>query len=86
MSNRRKIENGALALPIFGAILIVPPLLNVFNVEVLIFGAPLIIIYLFSLWILLIIATFFLSRHLPDNPTLEQNNDSFEADDIEGEN
>ncbi len=86
MSNRRKIENGALALSIFGAILIVPPLLNVFNVEVLIFGAPLIIIYLFSLWILLIIATFFLSRHLSDSPTLEQNNDGFEAGDIEGEN
>ncbi len=64
MANRRKLENAALALSVFGVILMVPPLLSIFNIPIKLFGAPLVVIYLFSLWLVLIGATFFLSSRL----------------------
>ncbi len=86
MANYRKIENAALALAIFGAILIVPPLLNLFNIEILLFGTPLIIIYLFTLWILLIVGTFLLSIALAKHPSsrVNEENDIMDIDE-EGE-
>lgn len=66
MVHRQKLENGALALSVFGAILIVPPILSVFNVPVRIYGAPLAIAYLFVVWIGLIMVTALLSRHMKD--------------------
>jgi hypothetical protein len=64
MAGRRRIETAALVLPIFGALLIVPPLIGVFNLPVALFGIPLIAIYLFAVWIGLIGATAMLSRRL----------------------
>jgi hypothetical protein len=64
MPSRRRLETAALVLPVFGALLVVPPLLGVFNVPVTIGGIPLVAIYLFSIWIGLIVATFVLSRFL----------------------
>ena len=64
MAERRRIETAALFLPIFGALLFVPPLLGVFNIPVTVFGIPIVAIYLFSIWIALILATFLLSRLL----------------------
>lgn len=64
MVNRKRLETAALVLPVFGALLVVPPLLGVFNVPVTISGIPVVAIYLFSVWIALIGATFILSRFL----------------------
>ncbi len=79
MTNHRKLENSAFVIAIFGAVLLLPPLITVFNVKLLIFGIPLIIIYLFTVWIMLIIATFFLSKHLKnDKLSLIKENDNIE--------
>ncbi|HEY8594777.1 MAG TPA: hypothetical protein VIL84_06010 [Devosiaceae bacterium] len=65
MPEHRRIENAAFALPVFGAALIFPPIINVFNVEVRLFGVPLEVYYVFGVWMLLILAAFRLSRLLP---------------------
>ena len=62
---RRRIENAAFALPVFGAALIFPPIINVFNVQISLFGVPLEVYYVFGVWFLLILASFRLSRQLP---------------------
>ena len=67
MADRSRLETAALVLPIFGALLCVPPLLGVFNVPVTIFGIPVVAMYLFSVWVGLIVATFVLSRALSRN-------------------
>jgi hypothetical protein len=64
MARSRRLETAALLLPVFGALLFVPPLLGVFNIPVTIVGIPVVAIYLFSVWLGLIGATFVLSRRL----------------------
>ncbi|MBU1307330.1 MAG: hypothetical protein KKF33_17650 [Alphaproteobacteria bacterium] len=54
-----------LALTVFGALLFVPPLVLVFNQPISHFGIPQIVIYLFTVWLLLIVGTALLSRSLP---------------------
>ena len=69
MENRRRLETAALFLPLFGALLIVPPLIGVFNLPFAILGMPIVAIYLFAVWIGLIGATALLSRHLARQET-----------------
>jgi uncharacterized membrane protein len=64
MQNRRKLENIAAALPVFGAAMIFPPIVRVFAPDARLFGVPIIVIYLFAIWMMFIIATYFLSRRL----------------------
>ena len=64
MAGQRRLETTALVLPVFGAILIVPPFLGVFNLPVTLFGMPIVAIYLFSVWTGLIVATAVISRRL----------------------
>ena len=54
-----------LALTVFGALLLVPPLVHVFNQPRSHLGIPQIVIYLFASWLLLIAGTAALSRRLP---------------------
>jgi len=64
MSDGRKLAAAALALPVFGAALTMPPLINVFDVPILILGTPLEVAYLFTVWTGLIVITAILSRKL----------------------
>ncbi len=64
MAESRRVQTAAFILPVFGALLCVPPLLSVFNVPATVIGIPLVAIYLFSVWIGLIGITFVLSRRL----------------------
>lgn len=64
MQDRRKLEGAALALAILGAALIIPPLINVFNVPQLLFGAPAGAVYMFAIWLGLICATAWISRSM----------------------
>lgn len=64
MADGRKLAAAALALPVFGAALIMPPLINVFDVPILLFGTPLEVAYLFAIWIALIGITAILSRKI----------------------
>lgn len=65
MAERRKLENAALVLPVFGAMLFVPPLVSIFTVDMRVLGFPLVVFYLFAVWLVLIAATALLSRYLP---------------------
>lgn len=67
MASPKKIEDIAFSLPLFGVILIIPPIINVFSVDRTIFGVPFFVIYIFAVWIALIFLTFSLSKKLPAN-------------------
>lgn len=59
-SERRK--DTAFVLPVFGVLLLLPPLLNLFTREALVFGLPLEAVYLFAVWLALVVGAFLLSR------------------------
>ncbi|WP_417309242.1 hypothetical protein [Devosia sp.] len=65
---RRKLVSAALFLTIFGAMLFTPPLTQLFDVRTLLFGAPVQLIYLFTAWLLLALASWWLGRRLPHDP------------------
>ena len=63
--DRRKLESAALFLTIVGALLIMPPLAVVFQIERRVFGLPAEVIYLFIVWLLLILGAWWLGKRLP---------------------
>jgi hypothetical protein len=65
MAERPKLVSGMLVLTVFGALLLLPPLVYVFNQPLSHFGVPQIVIYLFAVWLVLIIGTALLTRALP---------------------
>lgn len=65
MSDRRKLESAVLVFAVFSAMLILPPLVYIFNKPILHFGLPQIVLYLFAAWLLMVIGTALLTRHLP---------------------
>jgi hypothetical protein len=62
---RRKLESAALFLTIFGAMLFMPPLALLFQLERRFLGVPAELIYLFTAWAGLIAGIWWLSRRLP---------------------
>ncbi len=54
-----------LLLTVLGAMLMLPPLVYVFNQPIMHFGIPQIVFYLFVVWLLLICATALLVHALP---------------------
>ena len=65
---RRKLESAALFLTLFGAMLIMPPLAIVFQIERRLLGIPFEVIYLFLVWAGLVAGALWLGRHLPREP------------------
>ena len=53
---RARRRDLARLLPAFGALLLATPMLDVFGAPVTVFGAPLIIVYIFGVWAALILA------------------------------
>jgi hypothetical protein len=70
--DRRKLQSAALFLTIFGAMLIMPPLVLLFNATTRVFGVPTEVIYLFAVWLALIVATRWFSQRLPPDTTLDE--------------
>lgn len=64
MRSRRRLESAALILPLLGAAIIVPPIIGVFNAPRLVFGVPLVAVYLFAIWAALIALTAVLGQSL----------------------
>lgn len=54
-----------LLLTVLGAMLMLPPLVYVFDQPFAHFGIPQIVLYLFALWLLLIVGTALLTHALP---------------------
>lgn len=55
-------------LTVLGLVLLVPPVVGLFNHDVSFLGMPQIVVYLFSIWLLLILGTVVLTRYLPPDP------------------
>jgi hypothetical protein len=66
--DRRKLESAALFLTIAGALLIMPPVAVVFQIERRILGLPSEVIYLFLVWAALVLGAWWLSKRLPGEP------------------
>lgn len=62
---RSRREDAAILLPFFGFVLLMPPVLNLFGIRGLFFGAPPMLVYLFSAWLALIVGAVLLSRAAP---------------------
>lgn len=60
----RRLSDMATIAPILGLILLTPPVIGLFATEGTIFGAPVILIYLFAVWFGLIALAAILSRQL----------------------
>jgi hypothetical protein len=72
MADRRRLIGGMLLLTVLGGLLMLPPLVFVFNQPIAHLGIPQIVFYLFAVWLLLIVATALLSHTLPpDEPNTE---------------
>ncbi|KQX42831.1 hypothetical protein ASD04_02400 [Devosia sp. Root436] len=65
MAERRKLRGGMLLLTVLGAVLMLPPLVFVFDQPIAHFGIPQIVFYLFAVWALLIVGTALLTHALP---------------------
>lgn len=64
----QKARDAILAVTVFGALLLLPPVLPFFDRTVSVLGMPLIVVYVFGVWIALIVAAWALSRRLPELP------------------
>lgn len=61
---RRRRQDAALVLPIFGVVIFITPIFTILTRNVLIFGAPLPFIFIFGFWFLLIFLAYRMSRRL----------------------
>lgn len=61
---RKRRYDGAVILPVFAALLMLPPFVGLFAAPVTVFGVPLIVVWLFGLWLALILIAWRLSRLL----------------------
>lgn len=69
MADRRKLIGGMLLLTVLGGLLMLPPLVFVFNQPIAHLGIPQIVFYLFAVWLLLIVGTALLTHALPPDET-----------------
>ncbi len=69
MPERRKVVGGMFLLTTAGLLLLVPPLVHLFNHDFTVFGVPQIVFYLFGVWLALIVGTGVLTSWLsPERP------------------
>lgn len=61
----RKAAEAVLIAQVCGALLLLPPLINLFNTRTLLFGVPLEFSYLFFVWIMLIACAVVISASMP---------------------
>ena len=68
----QRVREAAVALPLLGLFLLMPPLIGLFAVPLDIDGVPLIVLYVFAVWLGLVVAAMRLGRVLelpaPDEP------------------
>lgn len=70
MATSPKHRDLAALLPIAGAFLFMSPLILAFNSIRLVFGLPVIALYIFGVWLLLILGAALLARHLSEEETV----------------
>lgn len=67
-----RARDAALVLPLAGLVLVAPPVVGLFVADVSILGAPLIAVYLFGVWALLILCAQRLSRRLGEDERIDR--------------
>lgn len=65
---RRRRRDAAAVLPLFGTLLLLPPFVNLFARNALLFGIPLEVVYLFGVWTALVLGALVVSRRLGRPP------------------
>jgi hypothetical protein len=65
-----KAPDAAVVLPLFGAFLLMPPVISLFAAPMAIWHVPLIVLYIFGVWAGLILCAILLARHLASTPPL----------------
>ena len=69
MQDRRKTVGGMLVLSLGGLLLLLPPVVYLFNHDIAVFGVPQIVFYLFGVWLALIVGTAWLTGRLSREPS-----------------
>ncbi len=64
---RRKLRDRSVALLVVGTVLLMPPLVRISLIDETFFGLPFALIYLFSVWGLLVLGAALLARPLRDS-------------------
>lgn len=64
MQRLQRLTDRALAIPLAGFVLLMPPLLPLFARPVSVLGVPLLVVYVFGVWLLLILAGRWAARAL----------------------
>lgn len=64
----RKAPDAAIVLPLFGVFLLMPPVIGLFASPLRVWSVPLIVLYIFGVWVGLILCAVVLARHLDDAP------------------
>lgn len=64
MATTPKHRDMAILLPVAGGFFFMSPLILAFNSIRLVFGLPVIVLYVFGVWLLLILGAAWLARHL----------------------
>jgi membrane protein implicated in regulation of membrane protease activity len=64
MPSTQRTRDAALVLPILGAFLLVSPAASIFNTPATVFGLPLVVLYVFGVWLGLILIAIVLARRL----------------------
>ncbi len=59
-----RAQNAAVLLPFVGLFLLLPPFITLFTGPLQVFGMPLLVVYLFGVWIALVVAAALLSSRL----------------------
>ena len=60
-----RARDAARVLPVIGAVLLMPPLLTLFVADISVLGLPLVVVYLFGVWLALIVCAALLAPRLP---------------------
>ncbi len=63
-TRKRKLRDAALLLPLFGAFLLISPLITIFTGATNIFGLPLVYVYIFGVWLGLVLVARAMARRL----------------------
>ncbi|MCL5776314.1 hypothetical protein M1105_04825 [Limibaculum sp. FT325] len=66
----RKARDAALALPLVGLILVMPPVAQIFAIDARIGGVPVVLAYIFGVWILLVAGARSVGRRILETETL----------------
>lgn len=68
----RKARDGALAVPLIGLILMMPPVAQIFAVDGRIAGVPVVVGYIFGVWLLLVIGARIAGRRILATETMPE--------------